>query len=83
MPTTVQKTIREPIEATKVAEDEADYLPEKDIEKMSKKELKALVENLEKEMQEAAKRLEFEKAAEIRDIIFEIKAEKLSVVKTK
>ncbi|GAQ25781.1 excinuclease ABC subunit UvrB [Tepidanaerobacter syntrophicus] len=83
VPTTVQKTIREPIEATKVAEDEADYLPEKDIEKMSKKELKALVENLEKEMQEAAKRLEFEKAAEIRDIIFEIKAEKLSVVKTK
>lgn len=83
VPTTVQKTIREPIEATKVAENEADYLPEKDIEKMSKKELKAFVENLEKEMQEAAKRLEFEKAAEIRDIIFEIKAEKLSIVKTK
>lgn len=83
VPTTVQKMIREPIEATKVAEDEADYLPEKDIDKMSKKELKAFVKNLEKEMQEAAKRLEFEKAAEIRDIIFEIKAEKLSIVKTK
>ena len=83
VPTTVKKAVRDLIEATKVAEDQADYLPEKDVTRMSKKELKALVENLERQMKDAAKNLEFEKAAELRDLIFEIKAESFSVVKTK
>ena len=81
VPTTVKKAVRDVIEATKVAEDQADYLPEKDVTRMSKKELKTLVENLERQMKEAAKNLEFEKAAELRDLIFEIKAEAFSVVK--
>ncbi|GLI19376.1 hypothetical protein TSYNTROPHJE_11890 [Tepidanaerobacter syntrophicus] len=50
---------------------------------MSKKELKIFVENLERQMNDAAKKLEFEKAAELRDLIFEIKAEAFSVIKTK
>jgi excinuclease ABC subunit B len=41
---------------------------------MSKKERAALIERLEKEMKEAAKRLEFERAAELRDAIMELKA---------
>ncbi|NLU10088.1 MAG: excinuclease ABC subunit UvrB [Tepidanaerobacter acetatoxydans] len=83
VPTTVKKSVRDLIEATKVAEEKTDYLPEKDITKMSKKELKTFVENLERQMNDAAKKLEFEKAAELRDLIFEIKAEAFSVIKAK
>ncbi|MDD4570028.1 MAG: excinuclease ABC subunit UvrB [Tepidanaerobacteraceae bacterium] len=83
IPTTVKKAVRDVIEATKVAENAADYLPEKDVTRMGKKELKILVENLERQMKDAAKNLEFEKAARLRDLIFEIKAESFSVVKSK
>ena len=38
------------------------------------KTLKDTIKNLEKEMREAAKVLDFERAAELRDIIFELKA---------
>ncbi len=41
--------------------------------KMSKKELTNILETLEKEMEEAAKNLDFERAMELRDIIFEMK----------
>ena len=34
-----------------------------------------MIDNLEKEMREAAKSLDFERAAELRDIIFELKSE--------
>jgi excinuclease ABC subunit B len=81
VPQTVKKAVRDVIEATKVAEDHGEYLPEKDVTRMSKKELKAYIEKLEKEMKEAARNLEFEKAARLRDLIFELKAEAFSVVK--
>ncbi|WP_422447264.1 excinuclease ABC subunit UvrB [Thermoanaerobacterium sp. DL9XJH110] len=81
VPQTVKKAVRDVIEATKVAEDRGEYLPEKDVTRMSKKELKAYIEKLEKEMKEAARNLEFEKAARLRDLIFELKAEAFSVVK--
>ncbi len=42
--------------------------------KLSKKERDRLLLSLEKEMREAARRLEFEEAAELRDVIMEIKA---------
>jgi excinuclease ABC subunit B len=81
IPTTVKKAVRDVIEATKVAEDAADYVPDKDVVRMNKKELKSYIEKLEIQMKEAAKNLEFEKAARLRDIIFELKAEAFSVVK--
>ncbi len=81
VPVTVKKAVRDVIEATKVAEDAADYLPDKDVGKMNKKEVKSYIEKLEIQMKEAAKNLEFEKAARLRDIIFELKAEAFSVVK--
>ncbi|NMA65176.1 MAG: excinuclease ABC subunit B, partial [Clostridiaceae bacterium] len=81
VPTTVQKGVRDVIEATKVAEDQAEYIPEKDITKMNKREMKAFIEDLEKQMKDAAKALEFERAAELRDLILELKAEVFSVVK--
>ncbi|MFP4177747.1 MAG: excinuclease ABC subunit UvrB [Acholeplasmataceae bacterium] len=43
--------------------------------KMTKKERAKTIQRIEAEMKEAAKRLDFEKAAELRDILFEIKAE--------
>ncbi len=72
-PETVKKAVRKVIEATKVAEDPAPYLSQEEISKMSNKKIKEVKEKLEGEMKEAAKNLDFEKAAEIRDIIFELK----------
>jgi excinuclease ABC subunit B len=43
--------------------------------KMTKKERTRTIQRIEAEMKEAAKRLDFEKAAELRDLLFEIKAE--------
>lgn len=42
---------------------------------MSKKERDRLIADMEKEMKEAAKALDFERAAELRDLLFELKAE--------
>lgn len=81
IPSTVQKAVRDVIEATKVAEGAGEYLPEKDINKMSKKEIKAYLDKLEKQMRDAAKALDFEKAAKLRDLIFELKAESFSAVR--
>ena len=41
---------------------------------LTTKELKALVKKLEAEMKQAAKDLQFERAAELRDIVFEYKS---------
>ncbi|RKN78904.1 excinuclease ABC subunit UvrB [Paenibacillus ginsengarvi] len=74
-PQTVQKRVRDVIEATKVAEQKSDYLTGVKAEKMSKKDRVSLIERLEAEMKEAAKSLQFERAAELRDAILELKAE--------
>ncbi|MGN7472269.1 excinuclease ABC subunit UvrB [Brevibacillus sp. SAFN-007a] len=74
-PQTVKKAVREVIEATKVAEEKADYLPHADFKKMSKKDRLAVIERMEEEMKEAARNLMFERAAELRDLILELKAE--------
>lgn len=71
-PQTVRKAVREVIEATRVAENKASYISEKKIDKMSRAERKELVAQLEKEMKEAAKALQFERAAELRDMIIEL-----------
>jgi excinuclease ABC subunit B len=73
-PETIRKKIRDVIEATKVAEADQDYLSGKNVEKLSKKDRAAVIERLEQEMKEAAKNLQFERAAELRDAMLEIKA---------
>ena len=45
-------------------------------QKMNKKEMTNMIDKLEIEMKNAAKNLDFERAMELRDIIFEIKGEK-------
>lgn len=76
-PQTIRKKVHEVIEATKVAEPKADYLTrvtDGGLGRMSKKERRSLTERLEKEMKEAAKQLQFERAAELRDALLELKA---------
>ncbi|MBT2291555.1 excinuclease ABC subunit UvrB [Paenibacillus albidus] len=73
-PTTINKKVRDIIEATKVAESKADYLSDVG-GKMSKKERQSLMQRLEAEMKDAAKNLQFERAAELRDALLELRAE--------
>ncbi len=74
-PRSVQKAVRDVIEATKVAEEQASYwLTSEAVKKMSARERKDLIAKLEKEMKEAARRLEFEHAANLRDLIIELRA---------
>lgn len=71
-PTTIKKAVRDLIAISKAAtEPKADM--EKDIESMSHKELKKLLKELSKQMHKAAAELDFERAAELRDQIIEIK----------
>ena len=73
-PQTIQKSVRELIEATKVAEEEDSYYESRAKNEMTAKERKEYIKRLEKEMREAATRLEFEKAAILRDRVLELKA---------
>ncbi|WP_438493106.1 excinuclease ABC subunit UvrB [Paenibacillus sp. IHBB 3054] len=73
-PTTINKKIREIIEATKVAESKAEYLTGVG-GKMNKKDRQSLMQRLEAEMKDAAKNLQFERAAELRDALLELRAE--------
>mgnify|MGYP001944492132 CR=1 FL=1 len=75
VPQTIKKDIPDLIRATYVAEEQDDYDTADRFSKMTKKERRKLIERLEKEMKEAAKALDFERAAELRDILFELKAE--------
>lgn len=75
IPQTVRKKVRDVIEATKVAEDAPVYETAERVGKMTKKERQRLIAQLEKEMKAAARELEFERAAELRDMIIELKAE--------
>ncbi|MEG0260329.1 MAG: excinuclease ABC subunit UvrB [Lysinibacillus sp.] len=76
IPKTIVKKIPEIIRATQVAEEEETYVS-KVIKgkKLTKDEKAKLLVSLELEMKEAAKALDFERAAELRDTIFELKAE--------
>ena len=74
-PQTIQKEIRDVIRATVAAEEQEEYNPTEGLKKLTKKERDELIVNMEKEMKEAAKALNFERAAELRDLILELKAE--------
>lgn len=71
-PKSVRKSVRAVIEATKAADDDSSYKGKRPLE-MTAKELKEYIKKLEKEMQQAAADLQFERAAELRDRIFEYK----------
>ena len=74
-PTTIVKSIHEVIRATHAAEEQEEYSVTEQLSKLTKKERKKVMADMEKEMKEAAKALNFERAAELRDILLELKAE--------
>jgi excinuclease ABC subunit B len=74
-PMTIQKGIRDVIRATHAAEEQEDYKPTASFGKMSRKEKDKLIATMEKEMKTEAKALNFERAAELRDLLLELKAE--------
>lgn len=71
-PTTINKKIRDVISATLETDEEQKPVQKK---KLTKKERARTIEQLEHEMKEAAKALDFERATELRDALFELKAE--------
>jgi excinuclease ABC subunit B len=73
-PMTIQKGIRESIRATIAAEEQEEYSAATTFSKLPKKEKERVLADMETEMKEAAKALNFERAAELRDLILEIKA---------
>jgi len=75
-PKTIVKKIPDVIRATQVAEEEESYVTKATKgKKLTKAEREQLLATLEVEMKEAAKALDFERAAELRDTIFELKLE--------
>ena len=75
-PTTIVKKIRDVIRASQVAEEQETYAQRLLSGKaLTKAEKGKLLDNLEKEMKDAAKALNFERAAELRDAILELKLE--------
>lgn len=75
-PQTVRKAVREIIEATKAAEEKRPYVAASKLERMTKEEVNDLLLHLESQMRTAARELDFERAAELRDMIFDIKKRK-------
>ena len=68
------KTIIKEIRAVISNEDDKE-IENKNVEKLSKKDKQEIMIKIENEMKQAAKNLDFEKAMELRDILFEMKAE--------
>lgn len=71
-PTTIKKEIHEAMHSVETKEMSKKYRTKN---KMTKKEKEKLITSLEKEMKEAAKVLDFERAAELRDMLMEIRSE--------
>lgn len=67
-PQSIKKEVRDLIEATKVAEAPEEYTIE-NLEEINPKDKKKLIKKYTTEMMESAKNLQFERAAELRDII--------------
>lgn len=75
VPKTIKKPIKPLIETTLVAETMASYTTngdKKPKKKLTKKDKENLVKTLLKEMQQASRAMEFERAAELRDMILEL-----------
>ena len=70
VPKTIIKEIRDLISNVDDSVDD-----KKSTKKMTKLEIERTIESLEQEMREAAKNLDFERAMELRDILFELKSD--------
>jgi excinuclease ABC subunit B len=75
IPQTIYKHITDSLVITKEVKEEKYIIDSGNLNKMSKIEKKNLLTNLEAQMREAARKLDFEQAMALRDIIFEIKTD--------
>jgi excinuclease ABC subunit B len=76
IPQTIKKKVRDVIRATMAAEEQEGYETKAtSTKKLTKKEREKVIAKMEVEMKEAAKALDFERAAELRDLLLELKAE--------
>ena len=84
-PRTIVKPVKDLIETTLVAEAaiSGDEDGGKTRRRLTKKERQALVKTLTHQMREASRALEFERAAELRDMIFELEAASVGAEKKK
>lgn len=73
-PTTIKKEVRDLIRISQVIDDEEKELTEDTVKQLSREERRELIETMELEMKQAAKDLDFEKAAQLRDVVMELKA---------
>ncbi len=74
-PQSIRKSVRQVIEATKAVEEEpAGLCQGPNPLEMTKKELAKYLKDLEKEMRRAADDMEFEKAARLRDLLFQYRS---------
>lgn len=78
-PKTIIKPIQDAISAVKPVEDKEEdksaEFTDKDFAKLSKKEQEQMIKELTTQMQDAAKRLDFEQAATLRDTVMELKTQ--------
>ncbi len=72
VPKTVYKEIQDPVHGKETKEETLAYLKKKG---KGKKNQEKLIASLEKEMKEAARQLDFERAMQLRDMLYELKAE--------
>ncbi len=72
-PQTIHKAVRDLIRISSAVESPKSKKLEKDPESMDEKELKALISQVKKKMNQAAAELNFEKAAELRDYMLDLK----------
>lgn len=75
IPKTIYKHITDSLMVTKEIKEEEHIIDSKNLKQMSKLEIKKLLGELEAQMREAARKLDFEQAMALRDIIFEIRAD--------
>jgi len=73
-PTTIRKDVHDLISVSEIVDDMDSDFSVENVDKLSRDEKRELVETLELEMRHAAKELEFEKAANIRDAMLEVQA---------
>ena len=72
-PTTIKKKVRDLIRITSAVDEDIEVSTDK-IAKLSAAERRELIETMELEMRTAAKELDFEKAASLRDVVLELKS---------
>lgn len=74
IPQTIKKDIRDVIRATEEVDEDTKFEQATSIKDMTREQKESLIKDLETQMRKAASELDFETAASLRDVLFELKA---------